>query len=128
MASWMDGLSGMYTLTSQINALKNQATSSGSSGTSTSLPTPEETILSFQQNFSKMLSSLFSSDDDQKKEEENSNPFSSFINTYQQTIPNFQQTTTNSNDLLSNLIGSGQTSNGTLSSNLLTTPDFSSLI
>src|SRR3989339_884179 len=74
MTAISDGLSNIYSLTSQINSLKEQA-KSGNADPSAGID-PKESILYMQQSFYDMLSKLISTNDDSDKEKESSDPFS----------------------------------------------------
>jgi len=83
MSDYLDGLSNMYTLTAQINALKNQQTSTNSTTGQASSIDPKEALYKLQLNFNEMLNGLISSDKD--KEEEKSD-FFDFFTDYQTSV------------------------------------------
>lgn len=94
MSSLMDGLSNIYSLTSQINSLKDQATRTKSNTNGTD---PENALLNLQQNFNEMLNSLIvSSDQDKDKDKEGSDPFA-FLTDYQNSLYNLTNQTSQSN-------------------------------
>ena len=78
MSDYLDGLSNMYTLTAQINALKNQQTSTNSAAGQASSIDPKEALYKLQLNFNEMLNGLISSSDEDKKDEEKSDFFDFF--------------------------------------------------
>jgi len=95
MTAAFDGLSNIYSLTAQINSLKDQATKSTNS--STNNIDPQLALLNIQKNFNEMLNDLTSSD---KEKEENSDSLISLINNYQTATNN----TANSNNTQNNIL------------------------
>lgn len=76
MSTISDGLSSVNALTTQINALKEQSTSS------TTTPTADEALLSIEQNFNSMLNDLiYTSKNDDDDDDSNSAIFD-YLNTY----------------------------------------------
>ena len=79
MASILNGMSDVYSLTAKINALKNQSTGAAQSKTD-----PNNAILELQQSFNEMLNNLLASSDDDK-DNKKTDPFA-FITDYQKSL------------------------------------------
>lgn len=130
MSSSMDGLSGVYSITSQIKALQEQQNPTDTSAAAAAgTKSPEEIILSLEQNFNTMLNKLISSGDEEDSNK--SDPFADFFNTYNQpatTNTTATNSTTNSSDtsqqtsISNTVLGSSSLVNpysGSLNSNTL---------
>lgn len=86
MSSIYDSLSNVYSLTSQINALKNQQTSTKSATDQVNSIDPKAAVYELQKDFNQMLKDLISSSDEDKDKEE-SDPFA-FLTDYQTSLNN----------------------------------------
>ena len=97
MSTLSDGLSNVYALTAQINALKSgNKTPTTSAASQQTSPDPQTAILQMQQNFNDMLDSLITSPDDTRNKEKN-DPLAAFLNEYQASLPGTNSQTTQSN-------------------------------
>lgn len=98
MSSSLDGLSNIYSLTSQINSLKDQATNAKSTDSQSNSIDPNTALLNLQKNFNDMLNELVTSSDDEEKKKESSDIFSSLLNndTYSVNGQIYQTGTTSS--------------------------------
>ena len=92
MSSAFDGLSNIYSLTAQINKLKDQA-SQASSGAD-----PDLALLNIQKNFNEMLNDFISSSDDDDKKKSDS--LTSLITNYQASISNANNQNNTQYDIL----------------------------
>ncbi|MBI5078435.1 hypothetical protein HZB08_00225 [Candidatus Saganbacteria bacterium] len=91
MSSISDGLSSIYSLTAQINALKNQTDASAVNSGNID---PKVALLALQKNFNAMLNELsVSSDPDKDRNKEESDPFA-FLTNYQTFINNLNNQST----------------------------------
>lgn len=84
MPNALDGLSNMYALTAQINALKKQGISNNGAISKDTID-PQSVLLSFQQYLNQTLNNLLISSD-QNNENSNDSLFSSLLSSTQQSI------------------------------------------
>jgi hypothetical protein len=93
VSSIYDSLSNVYSLTSQINALKNQQTGTGSATNQSDSIDPKAAVYELQKNFNEMLNGLISSSDEDKK----GSDLFDFLTDYQTSINNLNNQKTQSN-------------------------------